>query len=64
MKATLIKYAIKAAIAILQYSLSKVGKSSGKSGDKQSQTVVIDDLQINKETSKAFSEFIKKHTVQ
>lgn len=56
MKTTIITYTIKIVIAILEYVLKKYGKREGQ------EVEYVQDVQINEDASKMFSEFIKKHT--
>jgi sporulation protein YlmC with PRC-barrel domain len=56
MKTTIITYTIKIVIAILEYVLKKYGKKEGQ------EVEYVQDIQINEDASKMFSEFIKKHT--
>ena len=55
MKKMLYTLLLKLGIYVLEYALNKVNNSNT--------AVIKDDIQINKNTAKAFSRFIKKHTV-
>ncbi len=54
MKTTIITYAVKFAIAVLQFILKRY--CSGK------ETTYVQDVQINEDASKMFKEFIDSHT--
>lgn len=55
MKTTLITLLLKVGIWVMEYALNKISKSSNS---------LKEDFVINKDTAKAFTKFIKSHTVK